>query len=738
MFRIPRLLALLLGAGLVLSPVLHAQEAALSTKPAKEAPAKTASTCAQMSDGLPPLDPVTDNKVRLTADRVDLTDEDYSRLLGSVRLRLNDTEISAEELDYDDAEKRVFINARSLFRSKDYVIEAQRSSFDIDDEQGLFEDNAFTLMSRSARGNASRMELRGDKTAALTEVRYTTCAPGNDSWYLEASRITLDQEEGLGTARHARLRFLGVPIFYTPWLQFPIDDRRRTGLLYPIVGDTDKTGFDVRQPVYFNLGPNYDLTLTPRYMSERGTQFNGEGRYLFARSEGELGYQYLNRDERTDEKRDYVYWNHAGLINRRLAMDVRFAEASDPQYFEDLGGNIDLSSISFLERSARFTYQAPAVYSVQALFQDYQSIASSLTASEDPYRRLPQILFNAQTRNSFLYSRVGITGEYDNFIRDNSVEGQRLDLAPFLKIERDTLSWFGGAQFDYHYSAYELDRSGATPAREPERGLPVLSAEYGMRFERLLADGTPQLVEPRVFYLYVPYENQDELPVFDSGEPDFDFTQLFARNRFSGLDRLSDANQLALALTARQLDPNTGAVKAALSVGQLYRFVEPRVALPGEPTPPRGATDFIGAFDYWLSSRWSARTLTQWSPETAEFTRGAVALRYRDDSRRLFEAAYRYRSDLLEQTDLLALTPLYGPVSLSARWRYSIRDQKSLDTFGGLRYETCCWAANLAFRRYISDSQGNFNNGIYLQLELKGLGQIGSGFPNLRGEDDVY
>lgn len=692
-----------------------------------------------MSDGLPPLSPAElDGRVRLTADRVELGEDALSKLIGSVKLRLDDTEISADELDYDDQQQRVSISAPSRFRSEDFLIEAQRSQFDIDDELGLFEDNRFTLMARSARGEAARMQLSGDKTAQLDQVRYTSCAPGNDSWYLEASRIELDHERGLGTAHHARLRFYGAPLFYTPWLQFPIDDRRRTGLLYPIVGESDKTGFDIRQPIYFNLLPNADLTLTPRYMSDRGVQIGSVGRYLLRPAEGEIGYQVLSRDRQTETRRDYLWWNHEGLINRRLALDVRYAEASDPEYFEDLGGNIDLSSISFLERSARLTYQAPAVYSIQALAQDYQSITSRLTSVEDPYQRLPQILINAQTRNSLFYSSAGIRAEYNNFARDNSIEGQRLDLSPYLKIERDTLAWFAGSRVDFHYSAYELTGPGTTPTRTPERALPSFSAESGLRFERLLADGTPQLLEPRLFYLYVPYEAQDALPVFDTGEPDFDFTQLFARNRFSGLDRIGDANQMAVAMTARQLDPQSGAVKASLSLGQLYRFVEPRVALPGEPVPNRGATDFIGAFDYRLSGRWGTRLLTQWSPENAEFTRGAVALRYRDESRRLFEAAYRYRSDLLEQTDLLALTPVYGPLSLQARWRYSIRDRQSLDTYAGLRFETCCWAANAAFRRYISDSRGNFNNGIYLQLELKGLGQIGSGFPNLRVDDDVY
>ncbi len=719
-------------------PAFAQQGSLTTTSDYQDKKIKIASSCPQMSDGLPPLSGEHDGKIHINADEVDLSEEGLSQMLGSVRVRQDDREITAEQLDYDDAEKRAIIDGTSRFRSKDYVIESRHTELDFDDQTGLFTDNQFTLMSRSARGDAARMEVRGDKTADLRSARYTSCAPGNNDWYLEASRIQLDQEEGLGTAHNARLRFLGVPIFYSPWLQFPIDDRRRSGLLYPIVGDTDRTGFDVRQPVYLNLAPNYDLTLTPRYMSERGFQIGGDGRYLFASAEGQIGYQYLDRDRVTHERRDYLKWRHEGLLSPHLSMDVQYNDVSDPTYFEDLGGDIDLSSISFIERSARFNYQAPAKYSIQVLAQDYQRVASNLEAAEDPYRRLPQVLFSAQTRNSFLYSRLGIDGEYVNFARDNSVEGQRVDVAPYLKIERDALSWYGEARVDYHYTTYELTSTEAGEPSSPDRSLPIFSAEYGLRFERLLADGTPQTLEPRLFYLYAPHRDQSALPVFDGGQPDFDFTQLFARNRFSGLDRIGDANQVAMALTARQLDPSTGGVKAQVSVGQLYRIEAPTVGLPNQPIPDNGATDFIGEVIYNLSERWGTRALTQWSPESSRFTRGAIAIRYRDDGRRLFEAAYRYRRGLLEQTDLTAVTPLFGPFSLAGRLRYSLEEEQTLDAYAGLRYETCCWAANVAMRRYISDSQGNFNNGVYVQLELKGLGQIGSGFPNLRVDDDVY
>lgn len=738
--RLRRPLPLLFGISLAAATGAQAQST-LPTKSdfSKEKRTYNGSSCAQIGDDLPPLDPVSDDKVHLSADQADLQREGMSKLTGSVRLRQQDREITAEQIDYDEVQQRAIINQESLFRSPQLLVDSQHAEFDVDDETGLFSDNSFTLLSRTARGHADQLQVFSDKTAVLKGANYTSCAPGDDSWYLEASRIHLDYDEGLGTARNARLRFLGVPIFYSPWVQFPIDDRRRTGLLYPVVGNTNKTGFDVREPVYINLAPNYDLTFTPRYMSERGTQLGLSGRFLLSQSEGDAGYQYLDHDKTLGDKRDYAYFNDRSLLSPHLAMDLHYANVSDPAYFEDLGGNnLDLSSNSFLDRSARFTYNSPAAYSVQLLVQDYQKINSSLTQVEEPYRRLPQLLVSTQTRNSYLYTRLGANGEYSNFVREDSVEGQRVDLDPYIKAERDTLSWFSKAQLDYHYTTYELTGTPADQPSSPDRGLPIFSAEYGLRFERLLDDGTPQLLEPRLFYLYVPYQNQDDLPVFDSGEPDFDFTQLFARNRFSGLDRISDANELTLALTGRQLDPQTGAVKAAVAIGQLYRFEAPRVSLPGEAPPDSGATDFIGEFEYNLSKDWGTRLLAQWSPEESEFSRAGVAVRYRDDQHHLVEAAYRYRRDLLEQADLTVMTPIWRAISLAGRWRYSLRETQSLDSYVGLRFDTCCYAIDVAYRRYISDAQGNMNNGVYFQLELKGLGQIGSGFPNLRVDDDVY
>ncbi|HEY1076966.1 MAG TPA: LPS assembly protein LptD [Fontimonas sp.] len=689
-----------------------------------------AGTCVQLTDPPPKLDFSPDPRLILDADRADLLSGGLSSLTGSVRLRYGDKEFTADQLDFDKEAGTVAVNAESNFRNEELLIRSESASFDLNNETGLFNDTSFVLIERAARGTSQRVELARDATVELEGVRYTSCAPGTDTWYLEASEIKLDTDEGLGTAKHARLRFMGVPILYAPWFQFPIDDRRRSGLLFPVIGETDKTGWDFRVPLYLNLAPNYDATITPRYMSDRGVQIDTEAQYLLRRAEGSLGYEYLSEDRATGERRDFTEFSHRGVLSSRLGMDIHYAEVSDPAYFEDLGGTVDLSSITHLERSARFIYNAPAAYTVQALFQDYQTIASNLDPIDDPYRRVPQIRIDAITRNGLWNTRVGADAEYVNFVRSSSVEGQRIDLHPYLRWERDRVAWFAKSQIDYRYTAYELTDTAAGVDSTQDRALPQFSAEAGLRFERIDESGALQTLEPRLYYLFVPTENQDSLPVFDSGEPDFDFTQLFARNRFSGEDRISDANQFAVALTGRQLDANTGNVRASASFGQLFRFEAPEVRLPDEVAPPRGATDFIGSVNVQLSDRWTALIDTQWSPKSSNFTRTAAGMRYRSE-RRWAELAYRFREDLLEQTDLIVSTPVYGGVSLVGRWRYSIADDHTLDSMAGLSYETCCWAVHTSYRRYVADTRGDFNSGVYLQLELKGLARIGSGMTDL-------
>ncbi|MGQ0503430.1 MAG: LPS-assembly protein LptD, partial [Panacagrimonas sp.] len=675
--------------------------------------------------------PALDEKVILNADEVSLDRDGLSELAGAVILSQGDKTFSAEALRYDDANRIVTVGSESLFRNPALIVKSQRSRFDLNARSGVFMDTEFVLPSRSARGTATELKVDAEGDARLKGASYTTCGSSSNAWFVRAGEIHLDQKEGLGSARNVHLDFLGVPILYVPYLQFPIDDRRRTGLLYPTIGQLSGTGVDFRWPVYINLAANYDATVTPRLMSERGLQSAVDFRYLLKQSEGLMRYEYLD-DRKLGEDRSLFRLSHNGLINRRLGLEAVYAETTDRTYFEDLGGTLSSSSITHLEQSARLTYQAPASYRITTMVQNFQPIASNLTAADDPYKRLPQIRFEALTRNAFLDTRAGIHSEFVNFAREDSVEGVRLLAAPFLRFERDASAWYLRGQADLNHTHYELSGVSGNRPEQQERTLPVVSAETGLNFERVTTAGRLQTLTPRAFALYVPYTDQDRIPLFDTGEPGFDFVQLFARNRFSGEDRLADARHVAGAATLRELDPQTGRTRWSASVGQLYRLTAPRVTVPGLLPPEDGATEFITQFDYYFSEHWRTLAAAQWAPEENHFERAQFGLRYRDQPRRRqIDLSYRYRRDLLEQADFSFLTPISGSWLLAGRTRYSLQDSESRESFLGVEYGTCCWAVRVSHRRFISNSSGDMDSGVYVQLQLKGLANIGTGSAEL-------
>ncbi len=707
-------------------------------------------------DAMDPASPA-DDRLQLSADQAEITEEGLSTLAGKVRLIQGDNFFEAQALSYDEQTQQVRVQAESLFRNRDLLVRSREAEFDLANESGTFLGTEFTLINRGARGEAERIELARDGTIEIENVYYTTCAPSSRAWFLEASEIELDREEGLGTARHARLRFGYVPILYSPWFQFPIDDRRRSGFLFPTLGNSDNAGLDLRVPFYLNLAPNYDATVTPRYMSDRGTQLATSGRYLYPNNTGNLAYEYLDNDrvreaQGQDGKRSFVDFNHAGLINRRLGVDASYGAVSDEGYFEDLGDALDASAITHLERSAQLTYAAPAAYTITARVADYQTVARNVPATAEPYKRLPQLRIDALTRKAILDTRLGFAGEYVNFSRElvSSTEpsqGQRVDLNPYLRFTRDQSAWYLGSQLDWRHTQYKVtDPTAGTT--DPNRSLPLFSAEGGLRFERLTSRGELQTLEPQLYYLYVPFREQTPLPEFDVGEPDFDFVQLFARTRFSGEDLISDANHLAAAFTSRLINPGDGQQRFSVSLGQIYRFETPRVArtAPIFAQPANGGTDYITEFDYRPLESLSLLSTAQWSPDRNEFVRTSGALRYRGGSLR-GDLGYRYRTNLLpsigattgtlEQTDASAVIPLFGGISSIGRWRYSLEQDRTLEAIGGLEYQTCCWALRGAYRRYqfsatdVAPFEPLYTTGIYIQLELRGLSRIGAGFQSL-------
>lgn len=703
---------------------------------ARTAPA----SCPQIdySRELPPI--AADTRLVLNADHVDLKQAGISRLTGSVLISQNAREFSAQQVDFSDADRHLRVDSQSLFRDPSLIIKSQSLDYDLNAEQGIFNQASYTLIPLAARGQSDRIEVAKEGWATLDHVSYTTCAPDAESWLLKAGTLRLDQDAGMGYAHDATLWFQHVPVLWLPYFQFPIDGERHTGFLPPIIGRSDNTGFDFRVPFYLNLAPNVDATLIPREMTERGPQLGGKVRYLFPKAQGTLYGEYMSYDEDTRSSRSYVNFSHEGLLNQRLGVEAQYAEVSDRNYFEDLGGNVDLTSTSFLAQGAKLTYASPASYTITALVQGYQPVATPITTDDNPYQRLPQINLDALSRNSYLDTKIGFQGQITNFARANSVEGQRLITQPYLRWEQDHSSWYSAAQTDLNYTYYNLTGTAPGQPAQQQRTLPVTSLESGLHFERITDGGKLQTLEPKLFYLYVPYHAQDRLPLFDSSQPDFDFPELFARNRYTGADRIADANQLTTAMTTRLIDPEAGLVRLTASLGEIYRFTPPRVQLPGLDNPSVGSSDYIGSVEYQLTQRWAAAAIAEWTAEFDRFQRTEVDLRYREPENGLYgrrlDVAYRFFDGILQQTDVSFSTPIVDRWRAAARMRYSLQTDQVQESFLGLEYQTCCWAVRGTYRRYISGTNGSFNTGVYFQIDLKGFSRLGTGFDELLPASD--
>lgn len=685
-----------------------------------------------------------DDHVVIHADHANgsLGNNGISTLTGSVHVSQKGREFSTSALQYDDASRHLLVNDESLFRDPNFVIRSGTANFDLNNQSGIFTDSVFSMPLRNSRGKADRINLQQSGTAELQGAQYTTCAPGDDAWLLTASSINLDHDSGLGSARNAVLHFQGVPLLYLPYFQFPIDGRRRSGFLLPTVGEGTKTGFDTRIPLYLNLAPNFDDTLTPRLMTRRGVLVSNEFRYLLDRNRGQFEFQYLNHDLTTGHERQFIHLQQDGLLSDRLGLSVDFSQVSDISYFDDFGGAYNEngqinSSTPYLSRGISLTYHGDSPYTIRLLAQSYQPLSIITDPNNQPYTRLPELTFDGITSNDLFGVRAGIDSAATNFQRQNSIQGQRLFLDPYLRWNIDHTGWFASSRIDETYTAYALSGLGPGLPQNPQRYLPEYSAEGGLKFERTTDSGLLQTLEPHLFYLYVPYVNQDSLPVFDSGLPDFDFPELFARNLYTGEDRIADANHLTSVLTTRLIDPASGLVRLSASVGQIYRFTSPRVGLPGTTLPSVGASDYVGSIDYRLSRHWDTQSTLQWSPDDNRITRGTVALRYRGDQAQRLDIAYHYRQGLLNQADISLVAPIGDRWHVAGRLIYSIRDSSSLEAFGGIEYETCCWAIRGGVRRYVSSVTGNFSTGTFLQFTLKGLTNLGNGWANLLPIDDT-
>jgi LPS-assembly protein len=466
-------------------------------------------------------------------------------------------------------------------------------------------------------------------------------------------------------------------------------------------------------------------------MTRRGLLLTTEFRYLTSQTTGTVEAEYMPHDQAFGGNRSSLAMQHRGLITDRWYTDLNINYASDNLYFEQLGNNISVASISHLERREDLAYLGNG-WTMLGRLQSFQTLDKNPTAR--PYQRLPQLLFNTQWPESNRTLNAKMQAEYVYFDRDTHVIegpiGHRLNLKSILSYPWRTPGTFIVPKLSLRYTLYNLDNLTTQEENRPDRLLFTVSTDSGLFLERevtFLQDiDLLQTLEPRLFYRYTPYRNQTDFPIFDTAKYDWSFGQLFRDNNFSGADRVDDGHQLTVALTSRLLGHTTGLEHWRTSVGQTYYFRDRQVTLPNQTleTDPSSPVIFEVATQPFTS--WTGAATLIWDPNTKDTKQTVLRTRYHPTEERVLNLSYRLRDQVLEQTDVSWHWPLGRRWKMLGRWNLSLPDETMLETFGGLEYHSCCWSVRGIARRYLNTVNGeNYLNGFFLQFELKGLGGVG-------------
>ena len=673
-----------------------------------------------------------DPEIELTSDSATLGVDGDAVLEGDVRITQGERTLSAKDVKYDPR-TGVFAVAGEV-RYADPALQVSGRGGEFAPKGGAaFEDAAFELPERPARGAAERLTLSSDGKLGMEGVWFSTCPASDADWRIKARSIELDPATRNGTARDAAVEFMGVPILYLPWMSFPVGSQRKSGFLFPNVGYGSRRGLQLKLPYYFDLAPNRDLTLEPVLYGRRGLEFGGRFRYLTAEHRGEVQARLLPSDSLKDADRHWARIAHRGGFGAGWKVELDAQDVSDAEYFEDFGSSVADASTTFLQRLARVSW-ADEHWLLRGELRDFQAIDRALADEDKPYATLPRIELRGDlARGTDRRVRVGVDAELARFDRDVGVTGWRFDAAPRVSLELDRAGWYVKPGASWRYTGYDLE--GATGPAKPTRSLPSAWLDAGLRLERLASIGgaTRITLEPRMLYLWTPYRDQDALPVFDTAEPDLDYVQLFRTTRYVGADRVADADQLSLGVTGRVYDA-AGRQLLWATVGQTRYFAQQRVRLPWEPAERRRESDLVAQLGVSAWRDWTVDLGLQWNTRDARRERSDLRLRWRPDAERALNLAWNFQRDGIDQAEFSGAWPLGKRWGVFGKMVYDLQGGDGLERFAGLEYKACCWRLRAVARRFVSDRTGAQDTQFYLQLELNGLSSVGSGADAFLGE----
>lgn len=712
------------------------------------------------------------NKTFVTAQHVDSSDQSIYHLAGNARLDRADQQLTADTIDYNDDTSDYDARGDVHYQDAGQLLSSSHVRGNNDASTGVATDVSYQMLDSRGNGVARQAQMFDADRTRYSMASYSTCDVGHHVWEFRGKSITVNQDTGVGVARNATFRVGSVPLLYLPWFSFPVDDRRKTGFLYPTFGHSSRSGYFLSAPYYLNLAPNYDATLDPRIYTLRGAMLGTEFRYLLPGSHGTFDAQYLASDRGpndpgttadtngtnryrvtfTDTTHLWQSWNFSTAIDR----------SSDNNFYYDFGNNLGGAPIYTLTSNAQVA-GGGKWWNAAVGGTAYQNMNPFLTDASLPYRQLPYANLNLDLPFSRWFE-FGMTNQYVAFRKPGYVEGSREDIEPWLSADFGAPGWFVRPRVAWRYTGYQLSNgyqhygyygllgSGVTTPftdSSPSRSLPIVSVDSGLIFDRnvsLFGSSYTQTLEPRLYYLYVPYRNQDAQPLFDTSLMTFDYWQLFSTNQFSGADRQMNANNLTAALTTRLLDDG-GVERLSASIGQIRYFTPQRVQLPNSANTTSPATDwtrssYVAQLDLQLSDRWRLSSSYQWSPNTRETDMAMFQVQGRLGLDGVVNFAYRYRRGLMEQYSASAVYPISDRWRLIGAWTYAEPVKGvinplhgTVEALAGIEYDSCCVTLRVVDRSYVNQSyygtapapgQTNLrDNAVMFEVVFKGLGSTG-------------
>ena len=702
--------------------------------------------------------PPGESDLEVSADDTEVTETELI-FQGNVALTQGYRKVTADRVTADRQAETATATGNVAFREPDVLIRGSRIDYDSASEEAVVTDARYVLHSRRMVGSAAELKRFGNGDMAITDGRMTYCAPDDPSWVLQAKTLEVDPDSGDAQAWGAKLRFAGVPVMYLPWIRFPVDSRRKTGLLFPDIGSDTRGGVDITAPIYLNLAPHYDLLYRPRFIQERGLLHQGKFRWLsdtFGEWEFDGGWigddsKYSNDFPLDDSSRWLVGAKQRGRFGDNWHTYINYSRVSDTEYLRDLNNNnLSAQRETALQQLARVAWIDDR-WRITMDFEQFQSIAEDIV---EDYRKLPQMTAQWIGDREWMGLTPLFLSQLSHFdSKSQRVTGQRLYNEFGLTKPMNWTAGYVQPTVKYRSVHYELDRPFSDLDTSPDAGSVMASLDTGLIFERqtsLFGRSMTQTLEPRAYYLYSEHEEQRIQPDFDSAELTFTYGQLFRDTRFSGNDRIDDANQVSVGVTSRYFDNETGEETLSASLGQIFYLRDRRVRLnPGDPVLTEATSPIAAEFIWSPDDRWKLRASALYDPNDNTFDAASAQATYFLKPGAVVSAGYTLREPppsllqrpVTEQTNLSAYLPITDNWSLFGALEYSLEGSTAVEDMVGFEYDNCCWRIRMLYMRYIDTERGEIPNfsdpnleresAIQIQFLLKGMGGFGGRVENL-------